>query len=96
MVIYDEYVSVRMARTREWKYVHRYPAGPHELFYLVDDPGERANLAEEPAHAGRIERMRTMMEDWFAEFVDPRRDGLRMDEPVQADGIAHGQTRLMR
>ena len=96
VVIYDEYVSVRMARTREWKYVHRYPAGPHELFYLVDDPDERANLAEEPAHAGRIERMRTMMEDWFAEFVDPRRDGLRMDEPVQADGIAHGQTRLMR
>ena len=96
VVIYDEYVSVRMARTREWKYVHRYPDGPHELFYLVDDPDERANLASEPAHAQRVERMKAMMEGWFDRYVDPRRDGLSMDEPVQADGIAHGQTRLMR
>ena len=29
--IYDEYGLVRMIRTKEWKYVHRYPKGPHEL-----------------------------------------------------------------
>ena len=33
-----------MIRTQEWKYVHRYPYGPHELYDLVNDPGR----AEKP------------------------------------------------
>ena len=36
VVIFDEYGPVRMIRTREWKYVHRYPYGPHELYDLVN------------------------------------------------------------
>ena len=39
VVIFDEYGPVRMIRTKEWKYVHRYPYGKHELYHLVDDPG---------------------------------------------------------
>ena len=31
IVIYDEYGPVRMIRLAQWKYVHRYPYGPHEL-----------------------------------------------------------------
>ena len=41
VVVYDEYGPVRMVRTRDWKYVHRFPSGPHELFDLRNDPGER-------------------------------------------------------
>ena len=41
VVIFDEYGPVRMIRTQEWKYVHRYPYGPHELYDLVNDPDER-------------------------------------------------------
>ena len=41
VVILDEYGSGRMIRNREWKYIHRYPYGPHELYCLARDPGER-------------------------------------------------------
>ncbi|MBR7839697.1 sulfatase-like hydrolase/transferase [Actinospica durhamensis] len=34
VVVYDEYGPVRMIRTADWKYVHRYPHGPHELYDL--------------------------------------------------------------
>ncbi|MGD2175564.1 MAG: sulfatase-like hydrolase/transferase, partial [Candidatus Brocadiaceae bacterium] len=47
VVVFDEYGPVRMIRTREWKYVHRYPNGPHELYNLQEDPDERENLAED-------------------------------------------------
>ena len=42
-MIYDEYGPVRMIRTRAWKYVHRCPYGPHELYDLANDPEEKAN-----------------------------------------------------
>ena len=45
VVIYDEYGATRMMRTEEWKYVHRYPDGPHELYDLANDPDERTNLS---------------------------------------------------
>lgn len=77
VVIYDEYGPVRMIRTREWKYVHRYPDGPHELYDLVNDPDERRNIADDPAQAKRIGELRGEMEDWFARYVDPAHDGLR-------------------
>ncbi len=44
VVIHNEYGPVRMIRTRDWKYVHRTPFGPHELYHLADDPDERHNL----------------------------------------------------
>lgn len=40
----DEYGPTRMVRTRDWKYIHRYPYGPHELYDLANDPHERVNL----------------------------------------------------
>src|SRR5699024_8556715 len=30
VVVFDEYGPVRMIRDKEWKYVHRFPYGPHE------------------------------------------------------------------
>jgi len=77
VVVYDEYGPVRMIRTREWKYVHRYPDGPHDLYDLVNDPDERHNLAEDPAQAKRIRELKGMMEEWFARYLIPERDGLR-------------------
>jgi choline-sulfatase len=74
VVVYDEYGPVRMIRTKEWKYVHRYPDGPHELFDLVADPGERVNRAEDPALGNRIGALRDQLFSWFSVYVDPRRD----------------------
>ena len=90
VVIYDEYGPVRMVRTREWKYVYRHAYGPHELYDLVNDPDERANLVDEPDQQQRIAELKAMMDEWFAQYVDPVRDGLRQD------GTLHGQTALAR
>ena len=75
VVVYAEYGPTRMLRTREWKYVHRYPYGPNELYDLVNDPDERQNRVDDPAHGQRIREMRQQLAEWFARYVDPAMDG---------------------
>jgi arylsulfatase A-like enzyme len=84
VVVYDEYGPVRMVRTREWKYVHRHPSGPHELYDLVADPGERVNRHGDPATQGVSRAMATRLDAWFARHVDPALDG--RDKPVNGCG----------
>ena len=76
VVVYDEYGPVRMVRTREWKYVHRYPDGPHELFDLA----RRSGRAREPRR--RSPRIGATVGDaaraarrLVRAYVDPARDG---------------------
>jgi len=90
VVIYDEYGPVRMVRTKEYKYVYRHAHGPHELYDLVDDPDERNNLVNDCDQQDRIKQLKAMMDDWFTQYVDPSRDGLRQD------GTTSGQTHLVR
>ena len=71
IVVFDEYGPVRMIRTQEWKYVHRYPYGPHELYDLVNDPDERKNLIDEKSQTARIDDMRQQMGAWFQRYVLP-------------------------
>ncbi|CAG7607353.1 Bifunctional sulfatase/alpha-L-rhamnosidase [Paenibacillus solanacearum] len=82
--IYDEYGPVRMVRSREWKYVHRYPYGPHELYDLLRDPDERTNLINASEQQERIARMKAELDGWFVRYADPARDGVR--EPVRGGG----------
>lgn len=82
--IYDEYGPVRMIRTHDWKYVHRYPYGPHELYHLAEDPDETRNLIHEAAQQPRIRALKGELDDWFLRHVDPRIDGAR--EPVTGKG----------
>ncbi|WP_327242702.1 sulfatase-like hydrolase/transferase [Streptomyces sp. NBC_01320] len=84
IVVYDEYGPVRMIRTRDWKYVHRYPHGPHELYDLAHDPGEEHNLADAPLHTAVRTELATRLDAWFAEYVDPALDGARL--PVTGSG----------
>ena len=77
LVVFDEYGPVRMVRTQDWKYVHRYPYGPHELYDLRNDPDERDNLITDPAQHGTIEALKGELEAWFLQYVDPRIDGVR-------------------
>lgn len=77
IVVFDEYGPVRMIRTQEWKYVHRYPYGPHELYDLVDDPTERKNLIDEKSRKALIKDLRQQMGTWFQQYVIPRLDGTR-------------------
>ena len=92
VVIYDEYGPVRMIRTQEWKYVYRHAHGPDELFDLRNDPDERENLASEPAHQKQMRDLKAAMDEWFARYVIPSRDGLREEDSPDA----RGQSRLVR
>jgi len=69
--------------------VYRQSHGPHDLYNLVDDPDERQNLAEDEDQTDRIEELRGMLEDWFARYVDPRRDGFTQD------GMSWGQRKYL-
>lgn len=84
VIVYDEYGPVRMIRTREWKYVHRYPYGPHELYNLQNDPNERNNLVDEKNQKTRIKEMQKRLSDWFASYVESAIDGARL--PVTGRG----------
>lgn len=84
VVVYDEYGPVRMLRTHEWKYVHRYPHGPHELYDLGNDPEERSNLIECPEHSDRIDAMRQSLHSWFTTYATKQNDGSAL--PVEGGG----------
>jgi arylsulfatase A-like enzyme len=75
VVVYDEYGPVRMIRTTSFKYDHRYPYGPHELYDLQNDPHERTNLVRDPNYAHELEQLKRELEHWFARYVDPALDG---------------------
>jgi len=77
IVVFDEYGPVRMIRTQEWKYVHRYAYGPHELYDLVNDPRERNNVIDDKSHNALISDMRQQMGAWFERYVVPELDGAR-------------------
>jgi arylsulfatase A-like enzyme len=77
LVVFDEYGPVRMIRSQDWKYVHRYPYGPHELYDLRNDPDETRNLIQEPAQRATAQALRAELDAWFLKYVDPRIDGAR-------------------
>ncbi|MCC2685379.1 MAG: sulfatase [Paenibacillaceae bacterium] len=87
VVVFDEYGPVRMIRSKQWKYIHRYPYGPHELYHLSDDPGERVNLGDHPEHHGTIVQMKDKLESFFIEYAYPRKNGIH--EPVTGEGQLH-------
>ena len=77
--VYDEYGPTRMIRGRNWKYVHRYPDGPNELYNLAADPMETANVVGDPAHSGRAEAMRGELQRWFDRYSDEVMDGSKQN-----------------
>ena len=84
VVVFDEYGPVRMIRNREWKYIHRYPFGPHELYCLANDPDEKVNLIDVPEYQNKVREMRMRLEKWFVKYVNPEIDGAK--EPVFGAG----------
>lgn len=75
VVVFDEYGPVRMIRTETWKYIHRHPSGPNELYNLANDPDEQNNLVDNPAHADQAQSLKGELDAWFARYVDPTLDG---------------------
>lgn len=77
VVVFDEYGANRMIRNRDWKYIHRYPYGPHELYDLQKDPGEQENRVADPACAEILRELRARLTEWFVRYADPRLDASR-------------------
>jgi len=84
VVVYDEYGPVRMIRNHKWKYVHRYPYGPHELYHIQNDPGETVNLYEDENYQAITAEMKAQLDSWFNQYTDPAIDASR--EPVTGWG----------
>lgn len=84
VVVFDEYGPVRMIRTEDYKYVHRFPYGPHEFYDLKKDPGEDHNCYEDAEYGQQIQELKCRMDLWFLKYVDPRIDGAK--EPVLGGG----------
>ena len=77
VVVYDEYGPVRMIRSRRYKYIHRYPYGPHEFYDLAEDPDETDNKIGREDMQEIIEEMRAQLEEWFVRYANPEIDGAR-------------------
>ena len=103
VVVMAEYGPVRMIQTPAWKYVHRFPYGPHELYDMTHDPGERSNLVDDPVRKEIVTLLRGEMQRWFSRYADPSLDGAH--EEVTGSGqflragtsndgvLAYGQSR---
>jgi choline-sulfatase len=59
-----------MIRTERYKYTC-YLEGGEELFDLASDPGERRNLAADPARAGALREHRALLAEHVARTRDP-------------------------
>lgn len=88
VVVYSEYGPTRMIRTEKWKYVHRYPYGPNELYDLEKDSDERMNLAEESGRQPTITMLKERLDNWFRQHTLAEYDGTK--EAV----TGHGQIYL--
>lgn len=84
LVVYDEYGPVRMVRTREWKYVHRYETEKHELYHLTADPDEERDLYGAPDTEQTVDELRAILFGWFEKYTDPVNDGAA--QPVRGNG----------
>ena len=83
VVVFDEYGPVRMIRTYEWKYVHRYPFGAHELYDLVNDPYELHNAFTDSGCTGMITEAQELMRRQLTNLGDP---ALRYFEATRMHG----------
>ena len=70
-----EFVTVRVVRTPRWKYMKRFDTNePHTLFDLVNDPAEKHNLIDDPAHAAVVEELDRRLTAFFARYSAPDYD----------------------
>ncbi len=72
--VYYEFENLRCIRTSRWKYVHRYPNGPHELFDLDSDPSEFNNLVGDAGSQSTRDRLRTQLRRFYDKHAAPEFD----------------------
>ncbi|NND97164.1 MAG: sulfatase-like hydrolase/transferase [Pirellulaceae bacterium] len=72
--VFYEFENLRCVRDERFKYVHRHPNGPHELYDLHNDGDEFNNLVNDPAWASRREKMKRQLTTFFDDYAVPKYD----------------------
>lgn len=72
--VFYEMETCRAVRGDRWKYVHRHPAGPHELYDMQSDAQERFNLLGQPGMQPVVQEMSGRLESFFQTYADPQYD----------------------
>ncbi|MGC6566911.1 MAG: sulfatase-like hydrolase/transferase [Akkermansiaceae bacterium] len=74
----------RAVRVGHWK-LHQYPRINHTLLFdLEKDPHEMKNLADDPAHAGQLKKMRAALEEARKDYGDQQPLTVQNPEPKEA------------
>lgn len=75
VVIMDEYGPNRAIRSKQYKYICRYPYGPDEFYDLTCDWDELHNCIDEEKYQKIIEEYRYRLDSWFLKYANPAIDG---------------------
>ncbi len=70
--VFYEFETLRCIRTEDWKYIHRHPNGPQELYDLKHDKAEFNNLANQPQHAEKRDELKRQLGDFFDRHAEPK------------------------
>lgn len=73
---FGEYSDLRMIRRPQFKYVWRYPDGPHSLFDLQRDADEQTNLSGAAAWAPVAAELQAELTQWYTQFDAAEHSGL--------------------
>ena len=93
-VMFFEFETVRAVRTKQAKLILRHPDGPHELYDLAADPGERRNLYDSAEHVELREALRKRLQAFFAKYAASEFDlwnGGRSKAPLHSQKAAAGK-----
>jgi arylsulfatase A-like enzyme len=70
---WDSWLDSAVSDLRAREIVHAYQVRPAaELYQTANDPWERDNLAEDPHHGERLDRLSGALDGWMAETKDPQ------------------------
>ncbi|WP_395744088.1 sulfatase [Prosthecobacter sp.] len=72
--IFYEMETTRAIRTGRWKYVARFPDGPHELYDMQADPQERFNQYGQPGTEAIKTDLAKQLDTFFTQYADPKYD----------------------
>jgi arylsulfatase A-like enzyme len=87
-----EYGNARMIKLNGYKLILRYPyegvSFANELYDLKADPRETVNIYETPEHQDLIQQMTERLHKFFAEYSDPVRDGMKLEQQPLATPVS--------
>ena len=72
--VFYEFENLRCVRTESYKYVHRHPNGPHELYDLVNDPEEFINRIDDAQYAALRDQLISRLNDFYGKYSLPKYD----------------------